>query len=248
MAGHSKWANIKHRKGAQDAKRSKIFAKISREIMVAAAKGSDVNFNPNLRLALAKARANSMPKKNIETAINKATGQNQLHSYKEIIYAGNIHGVSIIVIFLADNANRVASSVQAYFNRVGGTVSSLSSVNYIFELKGVLQWEKNAQDNDDEWMLIALEAGALDFEVADNHYFVYTKPQDFNHVKQIIESHRVDDFISAEIAYMPNQEVVLSHDKATKILNFIDKLEDDEDVQAVYHNLDSSSLEASSDC
>ncbi len=243
MAGHSKWANIKYRKGAQDAKRSKIFAKISREIMVAAARGSDPNFNPTLRLALTKARANSMPKKNIETAINKASGQNISANYKTITYGGNIYGVSFLIIFLADNANRVASSIQAYFNRAHGTLSSASSVSYIFEHKGILEISKNDQIDEETLMLSSLEWGAADFEVSENSYIIYTQAQDFNTVKDNFEKNGYENFITAEISYVPNQEVKLPIDKANKILSFIDKLEDDDDVQAVFHNLDASSFE-----
>lgn len=243
MAGHSKWANIKHRKGAQDAKRSKIFAKISREIMVAASRGSDPSSNPALRLALSKARANSMPKKNIETAINKASGQSGGANYKNITYGGNIYGVSFLIVFLADNANRVASSIQAYFNRVNGTLSSASSVSYIFEHKGILEIAKNIAIDEETLMLASLEWGAEDFEVSENSYLIFTKAQDFNHVKENFEKNGYEDFLTAEISYVPNQEVKLPIEKANKIINFIDKLEEDDDVQAVFHNLDASSIE-----
>ncbi len=243
MAGHSKWSNIKHRKGAQDAKRSKIFAKISREIMVAAARGSDPNFNPSLRLALSKARVNSMPKRNIETAINKATGQGEGVNYKEIMYGGNVNGVSFLIVFLADNPNRIASLIQSYFNRINGSVSSVSSVSYIFELKGILEFAKKDNDDDDKIMLLTLESGAQDFVVNNNTYFVYTNPGEFNQVKEKLEEIGINQFLTAQISYVPNQEVILPLDKAIKIVNFIDKLEDDDDVQAVFHNLDASSLE-----
>ena len=224
MAGHSKWSNIKHRKGAQDAKRAKIFYKISREIMVAASRGIDVSANSALRLALAKARANSMPKKNIETAINNATKKGEGANYKEVMYGGNVSGISFLIIYLSDNINRVTSSIQSYFNRVNGSVSSASSVSYIFELKGILKFAKQAKDNDDEKMLLSLEAGAEDFEVDNDSYFVYTNPNKFNHVKETLEANGINAFSIAEISYIPNQEVKLPIEKATKIVDFIDCL------------------------
>ena len=173
MAGHSKWANIKHRKGAQDAARAKIFAKLSKEIMVAAAQGGpDVASNPTLRLAISKAKAKSMPKKNIEAAIVKATHSKEGSDYKEIIYGGNISGVSFLIVYLSDNANRVAASIQAAFKKQHGSVSGASAVHYIFDRKGILEIAKDNLNADDV-MMKALDAGALDFELLDDSFVVY---------------------------------------------------------------------------
>lgn len=155
MAGHSKWANIKHRKGAQDALRSKMFAKFSKEIMVAAAKGgSDLNSNSALRLVVAKAKAKSMPKANIDKAIAKATGSGKEGiQYKEIWYSGNLpYGVSIIVQILTDNVNRAISNLQAIFKRANGQIGKQNSIPYIFEQKGYFEFAKTGI-NEDELML-----------------------------------------------------------------------------------------------
>ena len=244
MAGHSKWANIKHRKGAQDAKRAKEFAKLSKEIMVAAAQGGgDPASNSSLRLALTKARAKSMPKKNIETAIAKATGAGSKDAYKEIVYGGNVSGVSFLVMCLSDNANRVASNIQHLFSKANGSVAGASSVSYVFDRKGVLEFDKTFFDSEDDAMMIALEAGAEDFEASDNTYFAYTDPSSFSSVKDELEKAGVTELKTAEVKYLPNQEVKVPQEKAERILNFIDSLEDDDDVQDVYHNLDASSFD-----
>ena len=243
MAGHSKWANIKHRKGAQDAARAKRFAKFSKEIMVAAAQGGpDVEMNSSLRLAVAKAKAQSMPKKNIETAIKRATGQGNAAAYKEISYGGNVGGVTFLVKYLADNENRVAAEIQHLFSKANGSVTGASSVSYIFDRKGVLEIPKTYGD-EDTVMMLALEAGATDFEISDDTYFVYTDASTFSLVKEALEKQGIEEFKTAEVKYLPNMEHKLTKEKAEKILQFIDKLEDEEDVQDVYHNLDPSSLD-----
>ena len=242
MAGHSKWANIRHRKGAQDAVRSKIFAKLSKEIMVAAtAGGGDINMNASLRMIVAKARAKSMPKKNIEKAIAKATGTGSAAAYKEVVYGANVNGVSFLVVYLTDNTNRVAANVQADFKRVNGAVSSASSVSYVFDRKGVLEIPTNGND-EDEMMMFALESGADDFEASEDTFLIYTDPSAFAGVKDAFEKAGHTDFKQAEVMYIPNNEVKLPKEKAEKLLNFIDKLEDDDDIQDVYHNLDADSL------
>ena len=244
MAGHSKWANIKHRKVAQDAARAKIFAKFSKEIMVAAAQGGpDLDTNSALRLAVQKAKARSMPKKNIENAIAKATGAGaDASSFKEIFYGGNVGGVSFLINCLSNNANRVASNIQMYFNKANGSVSGASAVSYIFDRKGILEWEAK-NENEDEVMMIALEAGAEDFEKVDHSFYAYTSPTSFSAMKQALEKQGITEFKTAEVIYEANQEIKLPKEKAEKILSFIDKLEDDEDIQAVFHNLDAASLE-----
>ena len=243
MAGHSKWANIKHRKGAQDAARAKRFAKFSKEIMVAAAQGGpDVETNSSLRLAVAKARAQSMPKKNIETAIAKASGSGAADSYKEISYGGNVGGVTFLIKYLADNENRVAAEIQHLFSKAGGSVTGASAVSYIFDRKGVLEIPHSYGD-EDTIMMQALDAGAIDFESSDETYFAYTEPSEFQAVKDALEAQGIEDFKTAEVKYIPNMEHKVTPDKAEKILAFIEKLEDEDDIQDVYHNLDASSFE-----
>lgn len=243
MAGHSKWANIKHRKGAQDKIRAKKFAKLSKEIMIAAAQGgADPSSNSALRLAIGKARAQSMPRKNIETAIAKSTGQNNASNFKEIVYGGNVAGVSFLVIYLADNENRVASEIQHLFSKAGGSVTGASAVSYIFDRKGVLEIP-NTYGNEEEIMLKVIDAGADDFETSIETYFAYTDPSKFSEVKTTLENDGITEFKTAEVKYLPNNEVKLPKEKAEKILDFIEKLEDQDDVQDVYHNLDASSLD-----
>ena len=242
MAGHSKWANIKHRKGAQDAARSKVFAKLSKEIMVAAAAGGgDPASNSSLRMVLAKARAKSMPKKNIKTAIDKATGAGAVGTFKEVVYGGNVNGVSFLVVYLTDNTNRVAANVQSMFKRSNGSVGSPSSVSYVFDRKGVLEISSEGR-NEDEIMMMVLEMGADDFEASADSFFIYTEPSSFSKVKDALEKEGITDFKQAEVSYIPNSEHKLPNDKALRILDFIDRLEDDDDVQDVYHNLDADSL------
>ena len=242
MAGHSKWANIKHRKGAQDAARAKEFAKLSKEIMVAAANGgSDINSNSSLRLAISKARARSMPKKNIESAINKATGSSEGANFKEIQYGGNVAGVSFLVTCLSDNANRVASNVQSYFNKANGSVSSASSVSYIFKRKGVLEFDKNDLD-EEETMLLSIESGAEDFESDEEIFTIYTNPSDLTKVKETLEKNNITEFKLAEVMFIPENKIKLPQDKSERILKFLERVENDEDVQEVYHNLDLSSI------
>lgn len=243
MAGHSKWANIRHRKGAQDAARAKRFAKFSKEIMVAAALGGpDLDTNSSLRLAVAKAKAQSMPKKNIETAIQKATGAGNAAAFKEISYGGNIGGVTFLVQYLADNENRVAAEIQHLFSKSGGSVTGASAVSYIFDRKGVLEIPLSYGD-EESVMMMALEAGAEDFEKSDKTYFIYTDPSSFSIVKDELEKKGITEFKMAEVKYLPNIEHKVTKQKAEKILDFIDKLEDEEDIQDVYHNLDPSSLD-----
>ncbi|MBN3534681.1 YebC/PmpR family DNA-binding transcriptional regulator [Mycoplasma procyoni] len=244
MAGHSKWANIKHRKGAQDAIRGKIFAKFSKEIMVAAAKGGgDIETNPALRLVVSKARAKSMPKANIEKAIAKATGASREGvDFKEIIYSGTLAGgVTFLVICLSDNMNRVTSNIQALFRKAGGQVGKQGAIPYVFDQKGVLEIEKNLA-NEEELMMFALEAGASDFVSENEYYEIYTEPGDFLKVKAELDKQYNFEYKTAEVTYIPNQEVALDEEKTKKLLEHIEKFEDDEDVQEVFHNMDLSVL------
>lgn len=243
MAGHSKWANIRHRKGAQDAARAKRFAKFSKEIMVAAAQGGpDLETNSSLRLAVGKARAQSMPKKNIEAAIAKATGQGNAATFKEISYGGNVGGVTFLVQYLADNENRVSADIQHLFSKAGGSVTGASSVSYVFDRKGVLEIPFSYGD-EDTVMMMALEAGAEDFEKSDENYFAYTSASDFSAVKEELEKRGVTEFKTAEVKYLPNIEHKVTKEKSERIMDFIDKLEDEDDIQEVYHNLDPASFE-----
>ncbi|MGZ9428852.1 YebC/PmpR family DNA-binding transcriptional regulator [Mycoplasma sp. 1012] len=244
MAGHSKWANIKHRKGAQDAIRGKIFAKFSKEIMVAAAKGGgDIDTNPALRLVVSKARAKSMPKANIEKAIAKATGASKEGiDFKEVIYSGTLAGgVTFLVICLTDNMNRITANIQALFKKAGGQVGKQGSIPYVFDQKGVLEIEKNLA-NEEELMLFALENGAEDFKSENEYYEIYCEPSNFLSLKTALDKQYNFEYKTAEVTYIPNQEVQLDEEKTKKLLEHIEKFEDDDDIQEVFHNMDLSVL------
>ncbi|AHH45401.1 YebC/PmpR family DNA-binding transcriptional regulator [Mesomycoplasma bovoculi] len=239
MAGHSKWANIKHRKGAQDAIRAKIFNKFSKEIMVAAAKGGpDLNSNSALRMIVAKAKAKSMPKANIEKAIAKATGgASDGANFKELIYSGNLaHGVTLIVTILTDNVNRAISSLQALFRRANGQIGKQNAIPYIFEQKGLIEIDKTNL-NEDEVMMFALENGANDFLANDETFEIYCEPRTFPDLKNAIEQKFNPEFKTVEISYFASEEVELSEELTEKLLNQIDTFLEDDDIQDVYHNL-----------
>ena len=247
MAGHSKWANIKHRKGAQDAARAKLFAKFAKEIMVAAAKGGpDPAANAALRLAITKAKAKSMPKSNIEHAISKATGTAAANSanFKEIIYSGSLkHGVILLVICLSDNHNRLASEVQHLFKKANGQVGKQGAIPYNFERKGVLEIELTPEIKFDELELCVLESGAQDWEVADGYATIYTEATAFDQVKNELEQAGYKNFVTAEITFVSSDKVQLSKADTEQLLATIDRFEDNDDIQEVYHNIDLSVLD-----
>ncbi|CAC13797.1 conserved hypothetical protein [Mycoplasmopsis pulmonis] len=240
MAGHSKWANIKHRKGAQDAARAKIFQKFAKEIYVAAvAGGPDVDSNPALRLAVNKAKSKSMPKVNIEKAIAKASGNSKSSStYSEYIYSGTVSkGVQILVICLSDNFNRLSSNIKSYFNKAGGQLSKQGSIPYVYQQKGLIEIDKKLI-SEDKITEIALEAGAEDIQAEDNYYSITCEPSSFNQVSEFIEKATgFSEFLTREVSYIASDYVELDDESSEKVMAFIEKLENDEDVQAVYHNL-----------
>ena len=247
MAGHSKWANIKHRKGAQDAARAKLFAKFAKEIMVAAAKGGpDLGSNASLRLAVSKAKAKSMPKDKIENAIAKGsgTGKNSSDSFKEIIYSGNLKGgISLLVICLSDNYNRVSSDIQHLFSKANGTIGKQGSIPFNFERKGVLELLVS-KDKIEELEMIIMESGAEDYEVDDEGYVtIYTNPSDFDSVKTKIEASGYTDFETAEVTFIAQDKIKLNKEDAEQFVATLERFEDNDDVQDVYHNVDLSSLE-----
>lgn len=246
MAGHSKWANIKHRKGAQDAARAKLFAKFAKEIMVAASLGGpDLSSNASLRLAVSKAKARSMPKANIENAINKGAGigTGAGSNFKEIIYSGNLrHGIILLVICLSDNHNRVSSEIQHLFKKANGSIGKQGSIPYNFERKGIL--EINLENkNVEELELVVLESGALDMEIEDNIATIYTNPSDFDSVKTHLENNNYNEFETAEITFISSDKVELSKEDAEQFLATIERFEDNDDIQEVFHNVDLSILE-----
>ncbi|KMY61568.1 YebC/PmpR family DNA-binding transcriptional regulator [Geobacillus sp. FSL K6-0789] len=245
MAGHSKWKNIQRRKNAQDAKRGKLFMKLAKEIYVAAKSGGgDPASNPSLRLVIEKAKAANMPSENIERAIKKATGTQEHTNYEEIRYEGyGPGGVAVMVVCLTDNKNRTAANVRAAFSKNGGNLGETGCVSYLFERKGLLIVDREQHDIDeDELLLLAIEAGAEEMETTDESFEIYTAPESFESVKEQLEQHGLT-FASAEITMIPQTYTTLEGDDLKKMLKLIDTLEDDDDVQEVYHNLDESALD-----
>ena len=237
MAGHSKWSNIKDRKGAQDKKRGKIFQKLVKEIYQAAKDGGpDPEINAGLRLAMDKAKANNMPNEKVDRAIKRATDPSDSANYNEIIYEGyGPNGVAVLVETLTDNTNRTATTVPVAFDRNGGSLGEKGSVNYMFNRKGYIAIERENLDIDEDSMLMyALEAGAEDLVTSDEVFEIYTEGSDFAAVRDALEP----DFelAQAELTMVPNMFVPLDEEFKETFLGLIDALEDDDDVNDVYHN------------
>lgn len=237
MSGHSKWANIKRKKGANDAKRAGVFTKIGREIAVAVKNGgSDPNSNSRLRDVIAKAKANNMPNDNINRSIKKASGELGNVNYEENVYEGYAAGgVAIIVETLTDNKNRTASDVRHHFDKCGGAMGTSGCVSYMFEKKGVIIVDKGDMD-EDMCMEIALEAGADDVNIDEEICEIYTQPADFNAVREELEKNKDLKILESSIDMIPSNTVVPDSDALPKVLRLVDLLEDNDDVQNVYHN------------
>ena len=238
MAGHSKWNNIKNRKGKEDAKRGKVFTKLARYIMVAAKEGGgDPDYNPSLKAAIDKAKAENMPNDNIERAIKKGIGEAGSDSYEEIIYEGyGPSGTAIIVNCLTDNRNRTASDVRHAFDKYGGNLGQSGSVSFMFDRKGFIAIERSESIDEDELTMLAIELGAEDFEADENGFEVIMEPSDFNVVRNGLQESGYS-FAAAELTYLPQNMVTLQEEKDIKNMEkLIDMLEDNDDVQEVYHN------------
>lgn len=237
MAGHSKWANIRHRKGRQDAKRGKIFTKIIRELTVAAKGGPNPADNPRLRAAVDKALSENMKRDTIEKAIARGAGNSDAENYEELTYEGyGVNGVAFIVECMTDNRNRTVGEVRHAFTKRGGNLGTDGSVAYLFSRKGQISFAESVDE--DTLMEAALEAGAEDVVVSDDGSFdVMTAFEDYQTVKEaLIEAGFTP--ANADIAMIPSVTVVLDKDGAEKILGLIDMLEDLDDVQNVYTNAD----------
>ncbi len=242
MAGHSKWANIKHRKGAQDAKRGKIFTKIIKELTVAARiGGGDPDTNPRLRTAIDKAKQANMPKDNLDRAIKKGTGDLDGVNYEEGVFEGyGPNGVALIVEFLTDNRTRTVADVRHCFSKYGGNLGVTGSVAFLFDRKGLISFPT---DNDFERIFeIALEAGAEDVKDEGDAYEVITGPAEFIEVREAMAAAGLQ-WESAEIAMIPQTQVQLTGKPAETMLKLMDALEDNDDVQNVYANFDISEEE-----
>ena len=237
MAGHSKWNNIKERKGAQDKKRSKLFQKLVKEIYVAAkAGGPDTETNPALRLAIDKAKSNNMPNDNIDRAVKRATDSGESANYHEVTYEGyGPSGVAILVETLTDNTNRTGTNVRVAFDRNHGNLGEKGSVNYMFDRKGYIAIEREGLDVDEDTMLMSvLEAGAEDLETSEEVFEIYTDASDFTGVRDELEKEYT--LANAELIMLPSMHVNVDEETNEKLEELINALEDDDDVNDVYHN------------
>jgi len=240
MAGHSKWANIQHRKGAQDAKRGKLFTKLIREITIAARLGGgDPDANPRLRAAIDKALAGNMTKDTIERAVKRGSGATDGENYEEVRYEGyGVGGIAVMVDCLTDNRNRTVAEVRHAFSKRGGNLGTSGSVEYLFEKKGIITFP--AGSDEEQIMEIALEAGAEDVvQNDDNSIDVFTTANDFYAVKEAMEKAKLIPS-QAEVTMQAATNIALDLDNAQKMLGLLDMLEDLDDVQQVYSNADIS--------
>lgn len=236
MSGHSKWHNIQAKKGKADAQRGKIFTKIGKEIAVAAKAGSNPDTNAKLRDVIAKAKANNMPQDTITRAIKKGAGEMEGVNYEEIVYEGyGPAGVAVIVNVLTDNKNRSAGNVRYIFDRNGGNLGANGCVSFMFQRKGQIIIERKDGLDEDEVMMAALDAGAEDFNAEEEAFEITTSLEDFSEVREALETADYE-FASAELTMIPDTYTELNLEDAEKVQKLIDKLEDDDDVQDVYHN------------
>lgn len=236
MSGHSKWSNIKHKKGKNDAIRAKITTKIGKEITVAARLGgADPTGNMRLKLALQKARENNVPKDNIQRAIQKGIGATDGGDYEEITYEGyGPSGVALVVEVMTDNRNRAAADVRHAFSKHGGNLGESGSVTWMFKRKGVFVLPGDAGD-EEELMMMALDAGAEDFKNDDEDYEVLTTPENYDAVEKAFQDANIEMTIS-KITMVPDTTIALDGDDARKMQNLLDALDDLDDVKDVYSN------------
>lgn len=239
MSGHSKWHSIRHKKGATDAKRGKIFSRLNKELMVAARLGgNDPAANPRLRQAIATAKSENMPKDNIERAIKKGTGELEGVNYEEYMYEGYAPGgVALLIEVMTDNKNRAAADIRYVFNKRGGSLGEAGCVAWMFEKKGLIVFEQN-QVAEDEVLEVALEAGADDVITAEDQYEVHTELAMFESVKQAFDDQELR-YTMAEITMMPQNTVKIDDESmAVQVLKLMEAIEDADDVQKVYANFD----------
>lgn len=236
MSGHNKWSTIKRKKGAIDAKRSKIFSRIIKEIQVAVREGgSDPEGNPRLRLALNNARGANMPKDNIQRALSKADKDSA--ALQESTFEGYApYGIAVFIECLTDNNLRTVSSIRSTFSKRGGSLGTNGSVAYMFERKGIITVPKDNIDPE-SFELEIIDAGVEDLEITDEHFIITTAVEDFNSVQKKLEEMKIQPE-NAELQRIPNDEKQLPVDQAVRVLKMIEEFEDNDDVQNVYHNLD----------
>ncbi len=239
MSGHSKWAGIKHRKMAQDAKRGKLFTKVIREISIAARQGGgNPDNNPRLRRAIESAREINMPQDNIKKAIQRGTGELPGMTYEEIVYEGyGPGGVAVLIEASTDNKNRTTSEIRRIFSLHGGNLGENGCVAWMFSQKGYIMVEK-AKFNEEELMTIVLEVGAEDFKSDDEEYYeIITSPGDFDRIKQELQNRNIT-ISQAEITMLPKTYIKLTDKSAEQMLSLMNELEDHDDVNHVYANFD----------
>jgi len=239
MSGHSKWSSIKHKKGAVDAKRGKIFTKLIKEITVAARMGGsgDPDANPRLRTAIAAAKAENMPKDNIERAIKKGTGELEGINYEESTYEGyGPGGAAVLVESLTDNKNRAVADIRHIFSKCGGNLGENGCVAWMFDKKGYIVVERSGVD-EDTLMEAALDAGAEDVREDESNYEVITAPEDFEAVKTAVDDKAIA-YLDAEVTMLPQTSTNLQGKEAEQMIRLMDMLEDCDDVQKVYTNAD----------
>lgn len=239
MSGHSKWHNIKQKKGKEDAKRGRIFTKLGKYIMVAVKEGGpDPDYNPQLKVAIDKAKAENMPNDNIERAIKKGSGEDSAESFEEITYEGyGPSGIAVLVNCLTDNRNRTAPDIRHAFDKYGGNLGTPGSVSFMFDKKGQIVVLSDNIDGD-ELMMVAIDAGAEDVVEAEDAYEIITAVEDYHKVRSALEEAGYD-FVQSDITYIPqNYSTLTNPDDIKNMEKMIDVLEDNDDVQEVYTNWD----------
>lgn len=243
MSGHSKWHNIQAKKGKSDAARGNIFTKIGRELAIAVKQGgADPNSNSKLRDAIAKAKQNNMPNDNIQRSIKKAAGEGDSVNYENMTYEGYAAGgVAIIVECLTDNKNRTAGDIRHFFDKYGGSLGQTGCVSYMFNRKGVIDVDKE-QISEDDIMMIAIDAGADDIQTLDDVYEIYTLPNDLSKVREALEANGVE-ILSADIDMIPDNEIEVESNHVSSVNRLIEKLEELDDVQEVFHNASNLDIE-----
>ena len=237
MSGHSKWSTIKRKKGAIDSERSKVFQKLAKELYVAAKSGDpNPENNPSLRMVVEKAKAENMPKANIESAINKAKNQGVGENYEQVRYEGyGPGGIAIMIDCLTDNKNRTAGFVRSTLTKRGGNLGTDGSVSYLFDRVGLIEIPNDYDE--DEVMMTSLDAGALDMEKLEESYMITTKPEDFIKVKDALTNMGVAEFLTSEVTYVAQNEVEVDDETREKVEKLYELLEDIDDVQSVYCNI-----------
>ncbi|MDT8304331.1 MAG: YebC/PmpR family DNA-binding transcriptional regulator [Anaerolineae bacterium] len=237
MSGHSKWSTIKHKKAAADAKRGKLFTQLTKELTIAAREGGDPDFNARLRLAIDKAKEANMPKENIERAIKRGTGELEGQELQEIVYEGYApHGVGVLIEVVTDNRNRAVAELRHALTRNAGSMAEAGAVAWQFERKGYLTLKRTVED-EDEFFLLAADAGAEDVSFEDGEVEIYTELEAFGDVRNTLEKqgYQLDE---ARMIYMPKNPITLDRTEAVQVLKVLDQLEDLDDVQHIYSALE----------